>query len=99
MAGFPVLRCGVAMDDGEVFLFCFASLHDHAECTGGGGGFGDEDDATGIAIESSDDRWTVAVGYFVLKQRLDPAEQRGFRLEIGRMNDQWRGLVDDKPIR
>ena len=41
----------MAVDDGEIFLLDGAVLQDFSQLAGGGGIFGDDDDAAGFAVE------------------------------------------------
>lgn len=89
---------GPAPDDGEVFLRDPLFLHQEAEAPGGSGALGDEDQATGFAIEPIDDGNLAAVRDLEREQIFQFAPESASGARLGGMNKEERRLIDDEKI-
>ena len=77
---------GPTPNDGVVGFVKFVALHRFGKPMGRFGGFGDEDDAAGFAVEPSDDRNLPAVGDFEKEKILQLIEKRSWPARSGRVD-------------
>jgi len=89
---------GPSPDEGEVLLCDSATLHEHAEMTGGGLGLGDEDEAAGLAVETINDGDLAAVGEFEGEEVAEEMPHGGGVGGLAGMDLEEGWLVDDDPV-
>lgn len=86
----------MAVDDGEVFFVDLAALHGEGETAGGLGILGDEDEATGFAIEAVDDgEGGIGTGEVVGEELLEAVEECGGVIWFAGVNEEVGGFMDD----
>jgi hypothetical protein len=103
----------MAVDDGEIFFLEKAVFKGFSEFTGGRGIFGNENNATGFAIEAVDQIgsgvWRVGSGFRGRGSRfpgpgvggqIEPgaADEAGHLTVLGGMADKTGGFVDDEQV-
>ena len=86
----------MAVDEGKVFLFNRAPLHNFPQLAGDGGGFCHQNHPAGFAVEAVDQVGRNLGGAAPRQMEAHAADQAGHLPVLGGMADQPGRLVDDQ---
>ena len=74
-------------------------LHGHGGGSRGGGGFRDEHDPAGFAVQTVDERDLAAIREFIAQQVTEPVPERPGAVRLGGVNQKSGRFVHDKEVR
>ena len=94
----PFVRIGPTVYDRKVFLLHLAPFENDTKFTRGKRVLGHQDKPARIPIQTVDDCRLRTIFDLEGQQTLDPTKQGRLGLAVGRMHNQWRRLVDHKPV-